>query len=70
MIFDGEKLISVLPANKVGDMIYSHQGLTYGGLLIQNDIKFQFDWKKGNSNNIFEFPFLLDHLLPVKYKKY
>jgi len=33
MVFDSEKLIAVLPANKVGDIVYSHQGLTYGGLV-------------------------------------
>jgi hypothetical protein len=33
MIFDNQKLIAVLPANRVGDIVYSHQGLTYGGLL-------------------------------------
>ncbi|WP_426064332.1 FemAB family protein [Flavobacterium sp. DSP2-3-1] len=32
MIFNNEKLIAVLPANRVGDIVYSHQGLTYGGL--------------------------------------
>ena len=33
MIFDNEKLVAVLPANRVGDVVYSHQGLTYGGLV-------------------------------------
>jgi hypothetical protein len=33
MVFDGEKLVAVLPANRVGDIVYSHQGLTYGGLV-------------------------------------
>ena len=33
MIFNNEKLIAVLPANRVGDIVYSHQGLTYGGLV-------------------------------------
>lgn len=32
MIYDKEKLVSILPANRVGETIYSHQGLTYGGL--------------------------------------
>ena len=26
MIFDNEKLVAVLPANKVGDVVFSHQG--------------------------------------------
>ncbi len=33
MIFEGEKLVVVLPANKSGDTLYSHKGLTYGGLV-------------------------------------
>ena len=33
MIFDNKKLVAVLPANKVGNIVYSHQGLTYGGLV-------------------------------------
>lgn len=33
MIFENEKLLAVLPANRVGDIVYSHQGLTYGGLV-------------------------------------
>jgi hypothetical protein len=30
--FEEDKLIAVLPANRVSDTVYSHQGLTYGGL--------------------------------------
>lgn len=33
MFFKGNKLYAVLPANIVGDTLWSHQGLTYGGLL-------------------------------------
>ena len=33
LVFDGKKLVAVLPANKGGTVIYSHQGLTYGGLV-------------------------------------
>lgn len=40
LIFKGEKLIAVLPANKVGDTLHSHQGLTYGGLVIHKALKF------------------------------
>jgi hypothetical protein len=32
MVFKGEKLVAVLPANRVENVVYSHQGLTYGGL--------------------------------------
>jgi hypothetical protein len=31
--FEEDKLIAVLPANRVSDTVYSHQGLTYGGLV-------------------------------------
>lgn len=34
MIYRKEKLFALLPANRVEDVVYSHQGLTYGGLLM------------------------------------
>ncbi len=36
MFFKDDKLYAVLPANVVGDTLWSHQGLTYGGL-VTND---------------------------------
>jgi hypothetical protein len=39
MVFDGAKLIAVLPANKDGEIVYSHQGLTYGGLVYGEKLK-------------------------------
>lgn len=33
MVFREDTLIATMPANVVGDTIYSHQGLTFGGLL-------------------------------------
>jgi hypothetical protein len=48
LIYDEGKLVSVLPANRVGDAIYSHQGLTYGGLVFQKNIKL------GNTIPIFQ----------------
>ena len=39
LIFEGEKLMAVLPANKVGDTVYSHQGLTYGGFVLGEKAK-------------------------------
>ena len=39
MIFEEEKLVAVLPANKSGKTLYSHQGLTYGGLVYNEKIK-------------------------------
>jgi len=33
MVFDGDDLVAVLPANRAGDDLHSHQGLTFGGLV-------------------------------------
>jgi hypothetical protein len=33
IVLDGEKWVAVLPANVVGNEVFSHQGLTYGGLV-------------------------------------
>ncbi|MBJ7879259.1 GNAT family N-acetyltransferase [Gelidibacter salicanalis] len=40
MLFKNGILVGLLPANRAGDKLYSHQGLTYGGLLLSADIKF------------------------------
>ncbi|MDR7370898.1 GNAT family N-acetyltransferase [Flavobacterium aquidurense] len=39
LIFEKNKLIGVLPANIVENNIYSHQGLTYGGLVYKEETK-------------------------------
>jgi hypothetical protein len=39
LVFEGEELVSVLPANRVGDAVFSHQGLTYGGFVFDSKIK-------------------------------
>jgi hypothetical protein len=39
MVFDGQKLAAVLPANVVGNKVFSHQGLTYGALVYNEKIK-------------------------------
>lgn len=33
IVRDQENIRAILPANRVGDVLYSHQGLTYGGLV-------------------------------------
>lgn len=33
MIYKKEKLVAVMPANVLGDTVYSHQGLTFGGII-------------------------------------
>ena len=38
LVFDEDKLISVLPANRVGETIFSHQGLTYGGFVFLDEM--------------------------------
>ncbi|MBP4141571.1 GNAT family N-acetyltransferase [Flavobacterium sp. P4023] len=38
MVYDDQKLVAVLPANREGDSVYSHQGLTYGGLIYSSKI--------------------------------
>lgn len=40
LIFDDkDKLVAILPANRVEDTVYSHQGLTYGGLVLTHKSK-------------------------------
>lgn len=39
IVLDGEKWVAVLPANVVGHEVFSHQGLTYGGLVYSEKIK-------------------------------
>lgn len=39
LVFEDDKLIAVLPANRVGDTVYSHQGLSYGGLVLETKSK-------------------------------
>jgi hypothetical protein len=38
LVFEGEKLVSVIPANREGDTVFSHQGLTYGGFVFYDDL--------------------------------
>ena len=35
MLFEGEALIGLLPANLTDDLVWSHQGLTFGGLVVE-----------------------------------
>lgn len=34
LFYNKQKLVAVLPANISGDIVFSHQGLTYGGLIL------------------------------------
>lgn len=38
MIFQKDELIALIPANKSKDEVFSHQGLTFGGVLLPFDI--------------------------------
>jgi len=40
LAFKGKRLIAILPANRVEDKLYSHQGLSYGGLVLAPSIRF------------------------------
>jgi hypothetical protein len=37
--YDKDELVALLPANRVEDMFYSHQGLTYGGFVLSHKAK-------------------------------
>lgn len=39
MVFKNEELLAVLPANRVDNTVYSHQGLTYGSFVLQESAK-------------------------------
>jgi hypothetical protein len=39
IVLDGEKWVAVLPANIVGNEVFSHQGLSYGTVVVQKDIR-------------------------------
>jgi len=41
LIYSKNKLIALLPANIADGTVYSHQGLTYGGLLLDANVKFR-----------------------------
>lgn len=41
MIYRNEKLTAILPGNILDNDLYSHQGLTYGGLILKTDVKFE-----------------------------
>jgi len=36
MVYRRNKLYALLPGNRTGDTFYSHQGLTYGGLIMSD----------------------------------
>ena len=59
LFYKDNDMIAVFPANKLNSTIYSHQGLTYGGLIIGSNIKF--------SDVLEIFKLLLSHLHSNNY---
>lgn len=39
MIYSNDKLLALFPANKDGNVVYSHQGLSFGGLIYKGNLK-------------------------------
>jgi hypothetical protein len=39
LVYKENKIVALLPANIYKDVLYSHQGLSYGGLLLQKKVK-------------------------------
>jgi hypothetical protein len=39
LLFKDTKLVALLPANRIKNTLYSHQGLTYGGLIVDKQFK-------------------------------
>lgn len=39
LVFEDNKLLAVVPANRVGNTVHSHQGLSYGVLVVLPDIR-------------------------------
>ena len=61
MVYYKEKLFALLPANIVDDTLYSHQGLTYGGLILN---------KKATVNEVMlSFQYINTYLKSIGIKK-
>lgn len=41
LVFKDTKLVGILPANRVEDTVFSHQGLSYGGFVLSNKTKIE-----------------------------
>ncbi len=66
MVFDNDKLVALLPANIFKNEVFSHEGLTFGGLIIKPTVK------QKEVNLIFQSIIAYLNLLGVKkfiYKK-
>jgi len=45
LVFKDEKLVALMPANLKDAIVYSHAGLTYGGILFKKGSKFSEVWE-------------------------
>lgn len=74
LFFDEDKLLAVLPAHKTGNVLYSHLGLTYGGLVYSEKAKLSQIIKALRAMLEFlhenEFEQLYVKLVPAIYHKY
>ncbi|WP_245585001.1 GNAT family N-acetyltransferase [Psychroserpens burtonensis] len=61
MIYKNNKLVSIFPANRIEGTVISHQGLSYGGLLLLQDVKFE------TTVTIFQalLQYLLNNAIPI-----
>ncbi len=41
IVLEGNKWVAVLPANRVGNEVFSHQGLSYGTIVVQKEVRIQ-----------------------------
>ncbi|WP_417351908.1 FemAB family protein [Flavobacterium alkalisoli] len=73
LVFENDKVVALFPANIKGDVIYSHQGLTYGGFLLENKslgqkteqviaTAFEYLYKKGFKKGI------IKQILPIYHR--
>jgi hypothetical protein len=60
VVYKAEKLVALLPANREEDTLFSHQGLTYGGLVVSPKLKLK--------DYITLFKELLQHLASQRIK--
>ena len=47
LVFNEEKLMAVVPANRVGATVFSHQGVSYGTIVVKEDIRIKIQGNTG-----------------------
>lgn len=66
MVYKAEKLVAVFPANVVDNTVYSHQGLSYGGLIFS--AKTKYDESLAIFSKLLQF-LNTNHISIVEYKE-